>query len=391
MTRVVLLLVIAGLSACGSGAEEEPERLIRRVRFEAVSAGGGALQRVFTGVAESGEQSRLSFRVSGIINELPVNVGDRVEEGQLIAKLDEADLQLQVSEASSAAAQARAQKLQADAEFRRVQALYEAQSASRADLDAARAARDSASSSLASVGSQVRMARNQLEYATLTSPADGTVLEVHVEQSENVQAGSPVVTLQSGDQLQVRVAIPEAVINRVQRRSPVAVSFASLGDRVLEGTVFEIGTATQSATFPVTIRLSENEEGVRAGMAADVTFQFEESQAEAELLRVPGVAVGEDREGRYVYILEPGAGDEATVRRRSVTVGELTPEGLEIQDGLAEGDVIVTAGVSRLADGDVVLAPAAPGAAAAENEPSEEPGETEESQPDDDGGEAEPQ
>ena len=200
-----------------------------------------------------------------------------------------------------------------------------------------------------------------------------------------MQAGSPIVTLQSGDQLQVRVAIPEAVINRVERRSPVEVSFASLGDRVCQGTVFEIGAATQSATFPVTIRLAENEEGVRAGMAADVTFQFEESEEEASLLKVPGVAVGEDREGRYVYLLERGDDDEATVRRRAVTVGELTPEGLEIEDGLAEGDLIVTAGVSRLSDGDVVRAPDAPGAptdaeptdAESEGEPGESGGEAE--------------
>ena len=67
---------------------------------------------------------------------------------------------------------------------------------------------------------------------------------------------------------------------------------------------------------------------------------------------VAPVAVGEDREGRYVFVLDKGSG---TVGRRAVTVGELTGDGLEVLSGLAEGELIVTAGVRRLTDGERVL------------------------------------
>ncbi len=71
-------------------------------------------------------------------------------------------------------------------------------------------------------------------------------------------------------------------------------------------------------------------------------------------MMVPAVAVGEDRDGRYVFVLEPGAEGEGSVTRREVTVGELTSEGLEILSGLTEGELLVTAGVRRLTDGEAV-------------------------------------
>jgi multidrug efflux system membrane fusion protein len=357
---IAMTALCAALWGCGGEEVVEAAPLIRSVRYETVGMGGGALQRTFSGVAQSGQQSRLSFRVSGRISSVAVREGDAVEEGQLIAQLDDSDYALQLAEAQSAVAQARSQARQAQAEYRRVQALYEAGSTSVSDLDAARAAAESASSSTRSLESRVGLARNQLEYTRLTSPADGVVLRVEVEQNENLQAGQAVIVLQSGDQLDVRVGVPEAIINRVERGSEVQVAFPSLDGLTCEGRVFEVGALTDSGTFPVTIRLTEEREEVRAGMAAEVRFDFEESEEEAARILVPGVAVGEDREGRYAFVLEEVEGGFGRAVRRRVEVGDLTPEGLEILDGIQEGDLLVTAGVTRITDGQRVAVPDAP-------------------------------
>ncbi|MGF1468971.1 MAG: efflux RND transporter periplasmic adaptor subunit [Sandaracinaceae bacterium] len=344
--------------ACGGGQEETHQPLIRSVRVERVGQSGGVVQRVYSGVVESGEQSRLSFRVSGTVARVLVNVGDEVEEGQLLAELDRSDYALQLSEAQSSVAQARAQSIQAEAEYNRVVALYESQSVSASELDAARSARDSARSTVSSLGSRVALARNQLEYTRLTSPAAGTILEVEVETSENVQPGQTVIVLQSGTQLEVRVAMPEAVINRVERRSPVEVTVPSLPGQTFAGTVFEVGAAMESATFPVTIRLEGETSAIRPGMAAEVAFAFAESAEDAAAIRVPSVAVAEDREGRFVFVVEGEPGQEGEVHRREVVVGDLTVDGLEITEGLEIGELLVTAGVSRLDDRQTVIVPA---------------------------------
>jgi hypothetical protein len=98
-------------------------------------------------------------------------------------------------------------------------------------------------------------------------------------------------------------------------------------------------------------------------MAATVTFRFESGDG-AERIVVPPVAVGEDRDGRFVFVLDrevrpsgvrpSGEGELAVARRRAVTVGDLTPEGIEIEDGLADGELLVTAGVRRIQDGQQV-------------------------------------
>jgi RND family efflux transporter MFP subunit len=117
--------------------------------------------------------------------------------------------------------------------------------------------------------------------------------------------------------------------------------------RVTEAGVAAVGTAT---TFPVTVRLDEADLGIRSGMAAEVRFEFGGEDA-GERMLVPAVSVGEDRDGRFVFVLEEGSG---VVRRRGVSVGELTADGIEILSGLEEGERIVTAGVRRLSDGEEV-------------------------------------
>ena len=112
------------------------------------------------------------------------------------------------------------------------------------------------------------------------------------------------------------------------------------------------GTAT---TFPVTVRLARSTTDVRSGMAASVTFRFESD--DGAHIYLPAYAIGEDREGRFVFRLEqteePGVG---RVHRTSVEVGSaLMPGGkLEILSNLSPGDVVVTAGVRRLIDGQRV-------------------------------------
>ncbi len=95
---------------------------------------------------------------------------------------------------------------------------------------------------------------------------------------------------------------------------------------------------------------------VRQGMAAEVTFEFS-GDGDGPRYLVPSEAVAEDRQGRLVFVVEPGGDGMGTARRRSVTVGELTAGGLEVIDGLSDGELVVTGGVSRIEDAQRVRLP----------------------------------
>jgi RND family efflux transporter MFP subunit len=137
----------------------------------------------------------------------------------------------------------------------------------------------------------------------------------------------------------------------------VTVSCDAVQDKEFIATVREVGVAATGVgtTFPVTVRLDTKEAEIRPGMAATVAFLFE-SRDEREIFLIPSHAVAEDRDGRFVFVVEPihDQPNLGIVRRRTVTVGELTHDGLEVFTGLSDGDLVITAGISRIEEGQKV-------------------------------------
>ncbi len=349
----MVLLVLAGCA-------EEPvvEEVLRTVRYEAVRASEAARARTFAGVARAGVESQLSFRVAGTVDRVPVIVGQQVKRGQLLAQLDPTDYELKVQEALAGLAQAEAALRNSDADYDRVRGLYENHNASRRELDGARANFESSQAQVEAAQKRLEQARQQVAYCSLRAPVDGTVAAVDVEVNENVSAGQKLFLLTAGSDIEVEVALPETLIASVEPGEKVAVSFDALPSRSFDATVTEAGVAAvgTATTFPVTVRLAEADPDIRSGMAAEVELRFA-GAARAKRMMVPAVSVGEDRDGRYVFVLEAGSGGQGVVKRRAVTVGELTSDGLEILSGLSEGELLVTAGVRRLSDGERVSLP----------------------------------
>ncbi|MDD9939695.1 MAG: efflux RND transporter periplasmic adaptor subunit [Myxococcales bacterium] len=354
-------LVLAG---CEKPEEQQAKPIIRPVRYVVVASPDTNLHRTFSGAVKAGSESRLSFRVPGRISKVHAKVGTRLKPGQMIAQLDPTDFQLQLQEARAAIARSQAQTRAAAASYKRVRALYANQNATRQELDSARAQAESAEAAGASMEQNVRLLQRQLAYATLNAPSAGTISRVEVEAGENVAPGQVVAVLQVGEQLEVEVAVPESTISRIEPGSRVQVTVKALSGKSLEGTVTEVGVASaQAAVYPVTVVLKGAVQDVRAGMAADVRFAFK-SVRSPEVRLLPPAAVGEDREGRFVYVVEPAKRDGSkglgTIQRRAVEVGEISAAGLEIERGLKDGERVVTAGVGRIHDGLTVKLPAPP-------------------------------
>ncbi len=346
-------LIVGGMfGGCGEAPQAEPEELIRPVRSQLVFLTGSDQVRTFSGTARAGLEAKLSFKVSGTLQRLLVKVGDKVRQGQVIAVLDARDYDLQVQRAEATLARAKASARSASADYSRVRALYENRNASRNDLDQARAAAESSRAEVASSTKDVEIASLQLGYTRLSAPATCYVASVPVEVNENVQAGGIVMEVVCGSRLEVEVSIPEVFIARVKKGSAVTATFDAIPGIQFPSIVTEVGVASgrTGTTFPVTVQLQQRVPGFRSGLAAEVTFRFEGRKGQARIL-VPPVAVGEDREGRFVFVFEEIEGGMGMVHRKPVTVGELTAEGLEILDGLVDGERVVTAGVRRLHDG----------------------------------------
>ncbi|MEO0972790.1 MAG: efflux RND transporter periplasmic adaptor subunit [Pseudomonadota bacterium] len=340
-----LLLSLAGCDV----PVPEVEPLIRPVRYERVLPRDAAEVRTFSGVSQAALESNLSFKVSGTLTDLSVEVGDQVAAQQVIARIDPTDYQVRRQEAEATLASAEAGERNARASYERTRGLYENQNASRSDLDAARASAESAAAQVRGALQQLEAARLQLSYTRLRSPQDCTVADTLVKENENLSSGQAVVRINCGECPEVEVSVPGTVISRVREGDPVSVRVSALQDRQFPATVTEVGVAAGagSSAFPVTVALTDGCAAVRSGMAADVVFEIGVDSSGNELV-VPLVAVGENATGNYVYVLEPLDEEFWQARYRSVRVGDLTPGGVAILEGLEPEELVVTAGISRI-------------------------------------------
>ena len=346
-----ILMALATLVGCTREAPPQ-EPAPRPVEYVQVLAAAADDLQTYSGVTKAEVDAQMSFKVAGTVVDRPVSVGDTVAAGDLLARLDQRDYRVALQQAQAGLATAIAQLRNASAEYDRTTELYENSNAAKADLDRAQAAFESAEAMVAAAREQVHGAELQVSYTTLRAPQACTVAKTFVKENENVAPGQPVLQLNCGRCAQIEAYLPETHIGWVEASMPVEVTVEAIPEQRLDAVVTEIGVASGAAgaTYPVTAQLTGACPELRSGMVADVHMAFRLPEREGRIA-LPTVAVGEDRDGNFVYTLEQG-GDAWTARRRAVVVGEITDRGeLVIADGLAEGEYVATAGVRRIQDG----------------------------------------
>ena len=356
-------LMIAGLClGLLAGCSEEPvvqETKLRPVKFITTDQGETAIRdRVFSGTTHATQEVDLSFKVSGTVKQVAVAVGGRISKGDLIAELDSETYRVELEQARASLANANAARRNAEAEYQRVRQLYTNNNASQNELDSALASTESAKAAYNADAQSVRLAKLNLQYTQLKLKADTvcSAANVSIEPNENVTMGTTVAQVNCGDGWEVKIAVPESLIGAFQNGLRGSVQFASLRGETFDGIVTEVGTTTGGSTiFPVTLLLDGAPPIIRSGLAAEVTFQFSNHNASSDVFYLAPEVVGQDETGTFVYVIEasnvPGA---AVLRRRSVDVGEISELGLEILNGLGDGERVVVAGHKSARDGLLV-------------------------------------
>ena len=353
--NVMALVLMSSLLACGE-KEAPPEEQLRPVRFVTAAAGDGTRSRSFSGVSKSKSESRTSFKVAGTVTSVPVQIGQRLSAGDVIAELDRATYELQAQQAQAALVEAQANNRRAAANYERTKGLYANDNASLNDLESSRAEAESAEAMVEAAEKSLQIARLNVSYTRLTADTDCSIASLDVEVNENVAAGQQVAVVSCGDEFEVTMDLPESLIANVELGTAATIKFGALPSVEFSGEVSELAVASAAGTagFPVVIRVLDASSALRSGLAADVTFHFDANDMAGTFV-LPVSAVVNGTDGTYVFIAEPSADGEATVRRRAVDLGELTQQGIEVVDGVDDGDRVITAGISVIRDGQRVL------------------------------------
>ena len=352
--KVSSLFIFCFLLSCGENEVKE-EVVLRPVRYSEVGYVGGDKSRSFSGSAKTEKIINLSFRSSGIVTKLDMKLGQKVRKNDLLGTLDNVSARLNYESAIESKNSSESQMNTAKLALNRVRTLYEKGSSSLSDYEDAKNSYRTAVASFESSKRSVAIQQDQIRFGYLYAPEDGVIASVSAEVDENVSPGQTIGVLNAGSAIEISLGLPESVINAVKKDMKVRVSFTAIPEENFNAVVTEVAPAVDqnTSTYPVTVMVTDRDDRIKSGMAASVNFEFVSESLDKKTMVVPANAVGEDGNGRFVFIIEE-SDEMTTVNKQPITIGNLTPEGFEVVSGLQIGQKIATAGLQTLLDGQEV-------------------------------------
>jgi RND family efflux transporter MFP subunit len=356
---VPTLLLLCILTGCSE--EKIEKQFIRPVRSMEVQSFDAIGKRSFPGRAKASREVNLSFRVTGPLIARTVDVGTVVKRGDLIARIDPRDFEVTLRDVQGQLAKAEATSVRTKKDYERLLRIrkQDVGAVSEAMIDKAYDNFESAKATVKSLQAAEDSAKDQLKYASLKAPFDGTIVATYVENFQQVSAQQKVVRLLDDSSVEMVVNIPESLIGSAKYIRTVSVVFDTLPDTAITATIKEIGTeASQSTrTFPVTLSMEQPADfKILAGMAGKtvaIAADFPDTNGTTALEIPLSATFSSGDDGKtWVWIVDP---EKEIVHKKEVTMGELTDNGITILAGLTPGDILVTAGVHYLKEGQQVL------------------------------------
>lgn len=347
VSKHIFILCLLILLGCSSGEEQGVAAPL--VKTVLVGAEQNAVQRSFPGRVIAGQRADLSFQVAGTLSELPVKDGQRVTQGQVLAKLDSRDFQNRYNSAKSTL-------VTAELNYERGKKLVASGTIAQVSFDDLRTKYEVAKS-------DESIARKALEDTKMIAPFNGMIARVYVDNFQEIQAKEKILTLQDIEDIDIIIDVPERdIINRQRMNKDVQtgsrklqdgyVIFDGIPDQKFEVVVKEYATEADATTQTYRVRLSmkaPDNANILPGMTANLVIL--QAAKAGTGLSVPATAVAIDAQGKfYVWVVK----NDMTVTQVPVEVGEMMGDSIVIKKGVAIGERVVTAGVSYLQEGMTV-------------------------------------
>lgn len=356
----VLIAATLALGGCKSGdaqpkddaAAQAAQKAADAVPVEVAQASRRAVAASYTGTAalEPLAESQVVAKTSGVALAVLVEEGQPVTAGQPLVRLDP-------DRARLAVAQSEAQLRKLENSYRRAQQLIGQQLISSADVDQLKYDLDNARA-------QYRLATLELSYTTVVAPISGVIASRSIKTGNFVQINTPIFRIVDDSRLEAALNVPERELATLKRGQPVTLLADALPGRSFAGRVDRVAPVVDSGsgTFRVVCIFDEGAQALQPGMFGRIRIDYDQR---ADALVVPRLALLDDGEPA-VYRVREGK-----VARVPVKLGYAEGPWVEIRDGLAEGDQVVTAGKVALRDGSAVQVigqpqPAKPAAAVAD-------------------------
>ena len=352
--RVFATALLALLGACGSDQAAPPVdvRPVRAITIEKRDAGDSV---ALTGTVQAQAEINESFRIGGRLIERAVDVGDTVKPGQLLARLDPQNEESGLQAARAQLAAAQAQLVEARNNHERMRDLVAENAVSRASFDQAVALLQTAESQVKASRANLELAENRLSYTRLFAEVAGVVTSRGAEPGEVVSAGRMIVQVAREDARDAVFDVP-AQIKESAPRSP-EISVALTGDPAVQamGRVREVSPRADpvTGTFAVRVQLIDPPAAMRLGSTVTGRMTLESAPG----IEIPPGALARADGATAVWVVDPA---NSTVSLRNISIRGSSASAVQVDSGLAPGDMVVTAGVQALRPGQKVRLLGAP-------------------------------
>lgn len=345
---VVGACAAALLAAC-SQEEEARAPEIRPVRVVTVGKREAGATLTFTGRIEARDDVALGFRIAGRVKERAVNLGDHVEPGQIIARLEPQNEMNSLRSAQAGLAAAQARLTQARNNFERQETLLTQGWTTRALFDQAQRERDTAQADVDAAEAQLKTANDLVSFTELKADATGVVTATGVEAGEVVQAGQMIARLARRGGRDAVFDVPSQVLRSGPSDPTIAVNLTDDPSVTATGRVREVAPQADpvTRTFTVRVGLIDPPDAMRLGASVAGHLQLDAQP----VIDIPASALTKADRQPAVWVVDPSS---KTVSLRNVDVLRFDPAKIAVSQGLDTGEIVVTAGVQSLHPGQTV-------------------------------------
>jgi len=309
MRETRLFVLVAGLAFALAGCKEDAATTVAAkpvVETQTVAFFPDKSERTYSGVVKPRHEINQGFRIAGKIIERLVDNGEYVEAGQVLARIDPSDLDLQIRSAEGELSAATASVAQAEADEQRGKALALRAYASDAEYDRRRLSLAEAQGRLVRAERQLDLARNQRSYATLTASAAGVVTTIQAEAGQVVAAGESIAKIARLDELEVAVSVPESQLDDLNGAQAEVTLWADDGHR-FAAKLREVSPEADATTRTYAARFSVVAAEAEARLGMTATLHLEKGSGR-RVARLPLSAVIDHGHGPFVYIVLPQKG-----------------------------------------------------------------------------------
>jgi RND family efflux transporter MFP subunit len=308
------------------------------------------IQRPITlvGAVEPSKRSLVASEIAGLVENFPVEEGDSVKKGDVIAEFQTELLEIRLREAKAAKREAEARFELARKNFVRFQELYEKGVTSAQQLQGMESDEKAWSAEISQLQAQIDRYEYDLVKSRIVAPFNGYITREHTEVGQWIGEGGPVVELVDIDIVEINVALPERYISKVKVGDKVVMNFDALPEVTVEGEITSIVPQADrgARTFPVEVTIDNKNHVIKSGMVARVSFLV---GAPSVAKLVPKDAIVEFNNSNFVYVVNNG-----TAQPIPVSMGQAYKNLIEVIGPVQPGQLVIIRGNERLQPGQPV-------------------------------------